>query len=155
MRLFFLGVSEITMKIKGRPIGIWLICLSLIIGILEQLYLWADGEQLTIGSVFVVCCSLVFSLGLYSLKKWVCIVFVFVCGGGAFLATAAAAIFLGANSVGLGNNWSELISRYWMDAAAVLIAYCCVYYLTRREIRNLFLADERNKNGKSQDDLSI
>lgn len=149
------SVSETTMKIRGRPIGIWLICLILILGIFEELYIWVFYEPFTIESLMIVSVSLVFCTGLFSFNKWVCIAFVFICGMSSLVVIFAAIIVLDTNSVGAGNSWSALISVHWRDAWAVVFFWWCVYYLTRRDVRDLFIANKSNQPGTPKSGASV
>ena len=143
------------MEIKGRPFGLWLICLSLIFGVIEQLYYFLIGFPITLKTVSVICLSLLFIYGLFTFNKWVCIVFVFLCGLGALTATTAAILVLGTNSIVLGNNWSAIFTTYWLDIIAVLFAYTCVYYLTRSDLRSRFIANKLNQPRTSQSDAPV
>ena len=130
------------MQFKGRPLGLLLICLFLVYGVIGQIFLWFLGEEIIFQSIFEVGLSLYFCIGIFLFNKWAAIIFVFFVGLSAFIATIATLLLLGVNSLGLNFDSQELIASYQQDIIAVLIAYLCVYYLTRKDVRSLFLTDK-------------
>ena len=138
------------MNIRNRPIGIWLICFSLIFGIAEQIYYWASGESFAIFGVVTVCLSIYFSIGLFLFNKWAYLIFLFICVAGAFFGIVSSALILGTNSVGLSIDWYSLYISHWQDLVAISIAFACAVYLTRRGVKKLFVANKLNQPGTPQ-----
>ena len=138
------------MNIRNRPIGIWLICFSLIFGIAEQIYYWASGESFAIFGVVTVCLSIYFSIGLFLFNKWAYLIFLFICVMGAFLGSISAALILGTNSMGLDTDWRSLYTSHWQNLVAITIALICAVYLTRQGVKRLFIANKLNQSGTPQ-----
>lgn len=126
------------MLIKGRPLGIWVICLLLLCGTFLASLLAVDSGRQALVTAIASVLAVLFIYGLMFRVRGLYIALLLFLSLGVFVQLVASLLILSTLLADEGIDWTLALARYW-PSFLMLAAFCgSAFYLGRGESRAYF-----------------